>query len=90
MEETITNIIPEDVEQEIDIEVENVVLGGTSNYNELLNKPAINNIELTGNKTAEELGLQPKGDYAFTEYVNNLIGDINGVLATLTTISEVE
>lgn len=36
--------------------------GGTSNYNELVNKPKINNVELTGNKTTEDLGLFD-GDY---------------------------
>lgn len=37
--------------------------GGTSNYNQLTNKPQINDIELTGNKTLEDLGVQPAGDY---------------------------
>jgi len=32
--------------------------GGTTNYNALSNKPKINNIELSGNKTAAQLGLQ--------------------------------
>lgn len=33
---------------------------GTSNYNDLSNKPSINNVTLTGNKTASALGLQPE------------------------------
>lgn len=37
--------------------------GGTSNYNDLTNKPQINNIVLTDNKTLDELGIQPKGNY---------------------------
>lgn len=37
--------------------------GGSSNYQDLNNKPSINNIELNGNKTLEELGIQPKGNY---------------------------
>ena len=37
---------------------------GTTDYNELNNKPQINNVELDGNKTLEELGIQAKGDYA--------------------------
>lgn len=37
---------------------------GTIDYNKLVNKPQINNVELDGNKTLEELGIQPKGDYA--------------------------
>lgn len=32
--------------------------GGTSNYNDLTNKPSINNVTLSGNKTAGDLGLQ--------------------------------
>lgn len=37
---------------------------GVSDYALLSNKPRINDVVLNGNKTAEELGLQPKGDYA--------------------------
>lgn len=33
---------------------------GTSNYNDLSNKPSINSVTLTGNKTASALGLQPE------------------------------
>lgn len=32
--------------------------GGTSDYNELDNKPSINDVELTGNKTLQQLGIQ--------------------------------
>lgn len=35
-------------------------IGGTTNYNNLENKPKINNIELKDNKTSEQLGLQGK------------------------------
>lgn len=31
--------------------------GGTTNYNELVNKPKINNVELRGNKTSSDLGI---------------------------------
>lgn len=34
-----------------------------SDYNLLLNKPSINGVALTGDKTAAELGLQPAGEY---------------------------
>jgi hypothetical protein len=37
--------------------------GGITDYLELQNKPSINKVVLEGNKTAEELGLQAKGDY---------------------------
>lgn len=37
---------------------------GTSDYRRLTNKPKINNVELTGDKTLDELGIQAKGKYA--------------------------
>lgn len=36
-----------------------------SSYNSLSNKPSINNVSLMGNKTLEELGVQPKGNYQY-------------------------
>lgn len=41
--------------------------GGFSSYEELPDKPQINNIELVGNKTSEELGLVGSTDYATTD-----------------------
>lgn len=41
--------------------------GGTANYNELENKPSINNVSLQGNKSLSDLGVQPAGDYLTTE-----------------------
>lgn len=41
--------------------------GGTSNYNALTNKPKINNVELNGNKSLNELGIQPAGNYLTEE-----------------------
>ena len=38
--------------------IENI--GSTTNYNNLENKPKINNIEIKDNKTSEQLGLQGK------------------------------
>ena len=38
--------------------------GGTSNYNQLTNKPQINSVELSGNKTAGDLGLASTTDLA--------------------------
>ena len=37
--------------------------GGTTDYNALANKPQIGGVELTGNKTLTELGIQAAGDY---------------------------
>ena len=48
-----------------------------SNYNELFNKPSINNIELTGNKSLLELGIQPAGEYATNDDLNTYIENTN-------------
>lgn len=55
-------------------EVEVISTGeiGTSDYNDLNNKPSINDIELNGNKTLKELGIQPQGDYASKEEMQEL------------------
>ena len=37
--------------------------GGSTNYNDLSNKPSINNVTLQGNKTLTDLGIQPSGNY---------------------------
>lgn len=44
--------------------------GGTTNYNDLSNKPQINSIELVGNRSLDELNIQIKGDYE-TESISN-------------------
>jgi hypothetical protein len=49
--------------------------GGTSNYNNLSNKPQINGVELTGNKTSEQLNI---GGVSFKD------GVINNELHTVT------
>ena len=40
---------------------------GTTDYNDLINKPSINNIALTGNQTAESLGLASSSELANIE-----------------------
>ena len=57
----------ESILQRLGVLEENGGGGGTSDYSDLENKPQVNGIELVGNKTAEELGLQPKGDYLTSE-----------------------
>lgn len=41
--------------------------GGTTDYTELANKPKINGVTLSGNKTLSELNIQEKGNYLETE-----------------------
>ena len=44
---------------------------GASSYNELTDKPTINNVELSGNKTLENLGIQPAGEYLVSADIAN-------------------
>lgn len=60
---------------------------GTTTYTELTNKPSIEGVELSGNKTLVQLGIQASGNYATETYVttaiNNAIGNINTLLDTI-------
>ena len=62
--------------------------GGTTNYLDLINKPKINNVELTGNKTLEDLGINiPELPIASADRLGgikigeNLTIDENGVVS---------
>ena len=46
--------------------------GGTTNYNELLNKPTINNVTLTGNLTTSNLGITEYDDTAIQQSINQV------------------
>ena len=50
-----TDIQTSDGEIDTDIEIST---GGTNDYNDLINKPSIEGIELIGDKTLEELGVE--------------------------------
>lgn len=63
--------------------------GGTSNYNDLENKPRINNVVLQGNKTLEDLGYTPYNDAEIKqdiqrheESINQINTDLGTRLAT--------
>lgn len=53
------------------------VEGSSGDYNKLENKPSINNVELSDNKTLDELGIQPKGDYASKDDIPVNTSDLN-------------
>ena len=56
--------------------------GGTTNYNALLNKPSINGVELSGNKTLTQLGITNYNDTQVKTQISNIlkaIGDIDGL-----------
>lgn len=55
------------IEGKYDMEFSFDDIEGTFNYNNLINKPKINDIVLQGDKTLSELGIQPKGNYLTKE-----------------------
>lgn len=66
-----------------------ILSNGTTDYNDLNNKPTINNVELKGNKTSSDLGLQPVIDsthklspenISFTEGQSNALN--SGITST--------
>ena len=71
------NITIDDTENGIRINSTGGGSGGTSNYNDLSNKPKINNVELNGNKTSSDLGLQPAGNYALESDIPTKTSDLN-------------
>jgi hypothetical protein len=52
--------------------------GGTTDYNVLNNKPQINSVELSGNKTSSDLGLQPAGNYATATELDTKVDKVIG------------
>lgn len=50
--------------------------GGTSDYEDLDNKPSINNIELSGNKSLNDLGIQPAGSYALASDIPTNLSEL--------------
>lgn len=54
--------------------------GGTEDYTELTNKPQINGVELTGNKTATDLGLANSNE---VEELDNELNTLSGTVTEL-------
>lgn len=61
---------------------------GTNDYNDLINKPKINNIELSGNKTLLDLSIQSTSDNTLTTTDKTIVGAINEINALINGISE--
>lgn len=63
-----TDIQTSDGEIDTDIELST---NGTSDYNDLVNKPSINGVELVGDKTTEELNILPLTNAEIDEFMNS-------------------
>lgn len=46
--------------------------GGTTNYERLTNKPSINDVALSGNKTIEDLGVRELTNLEIAEIINRV------------------
>ena len=57
----------------------------TSDYKKLTNKPSIEGVTLEGNKTLEELGIQPAGDYATSNSIPTKTSDLENDSGYITT-----
>lgn len=55
----------------------------TGSYNDSLDKPSINNVVLTGNKSLEALGIQPKGNYALESEIPDVSNFITNTVDNL-------
>lgn len=63
-----TDIQTSDGEIDTDIELS---INGTNDYNDLVNKPSINGVELVGDKTTEELDILPLTNAEIDEFMNS-------------------
>lgn len=52
------------------------IIGGTTDYNWLENKPSINDVTLIGNQSLDSLGIQAKGDYALNSDIPTLTSQL--------------
>ena len=61
-------------------------IGGTTDYNDLENKPSINNVTLSGNKSASDLGLgtytKPSGGIPASDIASGVIPAVDATLTT--------
>ena len=69
--------IPKINEYEIELELDTDGINKYKNYKELSNKPSINGVELIDNKSLDELGIQPSGNYSTYEYVDGRFDTVN-------------
>jgi len=62
-----------DIAPTFDLEVQEVMegAGGTTDYDKLNNKPSINDVELSGDKSLADLGISPLSDLEIMEIINN-------------------
>lgn len=63
-------IIEELEDEEIEVEDEDIINLGTNDYKKLKNKPQIEGVELTNNKSFEELGAKSLSNMEIERLIN--------------------
>lgn len=64
--------------------------GGTTDYNQLSNKPQINNVTLSENKSLSQLGIQPAGNYALSSELPTKTSDLTNDSGFITEYTETD
>lgn len=59
--------------------VETFIYDSTDNYEELVNRPSINGVEVIGQLSLDDLGIQPAGDYATNEKVDQVEAKVDAI-----------
>lgn len=90
--ERIIQVEKENVEQPVVVEREPMTLniGGTTDYNGLSNKPSINGVVLEDNKSFNELGIQPAGNYALSSELPTKTSDLTNDSGFITDYTETD
>lgn len=64
-------------------------VGLSNDYNDITNKPSVNNVVLEGNKTLEDLGIQPVGNYALKSELPTKVSELVNDSGYLTTHQDI-
>ena len=73
IEQLITLSQEDNSEQLVTVAEETVSVGGTKDYNRLNNKPQINDVELIGNKSFEDLGVESLTNIEIENIINSIV-----------------
>ena len=72
-------IVKQETGDDMNGSVETFLYDSTDNYEELVNRPFINGVEIVGALSLAELGIQPVGNYATNERVDVLEETVNNI-----------
>ena len=72
-------IVKQETGDDMNGSVETFLYDSTDNYEELVNRPFINGVEIVGALSLAELGIQPVGNYATNERVDTLEETVNNI-----------